>query len=268
MNSINESLKVDASIGVNFFAPKCIDRDENFDTRNAHAIANSKCNFRCSFCDYTVKREHKPHLMTIEEFENRVNQLLKKGNMFKFTGGEPCMNPLLEEELKIVKQKGGTVFLDTNGSMNAIIKNLLEKKLIDVLGVSLKGLTKTEAIKNSGIKNEKLCWENVLDTIKVALTYSNVRVIVTYVAYDNFNYNDLLDFAKILNNLGKGVYLKINNLDGKKEEHRDKNITAVDGDKLKYIIEKFVEENEKWKNRVILINGADAITDYSKILFF
>lgn len=51
LNSINESLKVDASIGANFFAPKYIDRDE-------------------------------------------------KSNMFKFTGGESRMNPLLEEEQK------------------------------------------------------------------------------------------------------------------------------------------------------------------------
>lgn len=51
LNNINESLKVDASIGVNFFAPKYIDRDE-------------------------------------------------KSNMFKFTGGESRMNPLLEEEQK------------------------------------------------------------------------------------------------------------------------------------------------------------------------
>lgn len=266
MNNINESINVDASIGINFFAPKCIDRNERFDTRNAHAIANSKCNFRCSFCKYAVKKEHKPHYMTIKEFEKEVGQLIEKSKMFKFTGGEPCMNPLIEEELKIVKQKGGIVFLDTNGSMNNIIKKLLEKKLIDVLGVSLKGLTKEETVRTSGITNEKLCWDNVMDTIKTALTYTNVRVIVTYVAYDNFNYNDLLNFAKLLDKLGKGIYLKINNLCG--NVHRDEKIKAVDGNKLKNMIMKFTEENDEWKKRVILINTSEAVTDYSKILFF
>lgn len=266
MNNINGTIEVDASIGANFFAPKCIDRDEKFDTRNSHAVANSKCNFRCSFCKYGVKKEHKPHYMTINEFEETVDQLLEKGRMFKFTGGEPCMNPLLEEELKIVKKKEGIVFLDTNGSMNTVIKRLLEKNLIDVLGISLKGLTKEEALETSGIKNEKLCWENVINTIEMALAYNDVRVIVTYVAYNNFNYNDLCNFAKLLNKLGKGVYLKVNNLCG--DVHRDENIKAVDSNKLKNIIIKFTEENKEWKERVILVNASDAVTDYSKILFF
>ena len=225
MSTTDDCTQIDASIGANFFAPKCVDRDENFDTRNSHAVANSKCNFRCSFCKYGVKKEPKPHYMTLNKFEEEVDELLNRGKMFKFTGGEPCLNPLLEEELKIIKKKNGTVFLDTNGSMTDIVKRLLDNNLIDVLGVSLKGLTKQEALKTSGINNEKLCWDNVINTIKEALKYNNVRVIVTYVAYDNFNYDKLCDFAKLLDNIGKGIYLKINNLCG--DVHRDENIKAM-----------------------------------------
>lgn len=47
--------------------------------------------------------------------------------MFKFTGGEPCLNIYLEEELQIVKQNNGIVFLDTNGSLPAIVEKLLKK---------------------------------------------------------------------------------------------------------------------------------------------
>ena len=57
-------MKVDVSIGENFFAPKCVDRSENFDTRNSHAMAYSKCNFSCAFCKYAVKTEHKPNYMS------------------------------------------------------------------------------------------------------------------------------------------------------------------------------------------------------------
>ena len=62
----------------------------------------------------------------------------------------------------------GTVFLDTNGSMLNIIKGLLDENLVDVLGVSLKGLNEEEALETSGIKNVSLCWNNVLETIKIA----------------------------------------------------------------------------------------------------
>ena len=145
-NIMEKNMKVDVSIGENFFAPKCVDRSENFDTRNSHAMAYSKCNFSCAFCKYAVKTEHKPNYMEIEDFRLRVLELIKKGNMFKFTGGEPCLNIYLEEELQIVKQNHGIVFLDTNGSLTAIVEKLLKKNLVDVLGVSLKGLTKEEAI--------------------------------------------------------------------------------------------------------------------------
>ena len=49
-NIMEKNMKVDVSIGENFFAPKCVDRSENFDTRNSHAMAYSKCNFSCAFC--------------------------------------------------------------------------------------------------------------------------------------------------------------------------------------------------------------------------
>lgn len=159
----------------------------------------------------------------------------------------------------------GTVFLDTNGSMLKIIKKLLDEKLIDVLGVSLKGLNKTEALETSGIKNVSLCWDNVLETIKIASNYKNVRVIVTYVAYDNFDYAKLCEFANILENINDNIYLKINNLCG--DKHRNMDLKALDKDVLPKMIFEFAERNPKWKDKVILINSSEGVSDYTKIMF-
>ncbi|MDO5557408.1 MAG: radical SAM protein [Clostridia bacterium] len=256
---------IEASIGENFFAPKCIDRKENFDIRNAHAIANIKCNFKCSFCKNGLNKNLKPDYMTLEEFSNKIDKLLYKGKMFKFTGGEPCMNPNLNIMLEVVKQKGGIIFLDTNGSINTIVSKLLNQKLINVLGVSIKGLTKEEAIRTSGIKNEKLCWDNPINLIKEASEKENVRVIVTYVTYDNFEYKDLEKFAQLLDGFGKNIYLKINNLCG--DKHRDVNIKAIEPSKLENMLKRFTKENEKWRKKTILINSSEGVTDYSKIMF-
>lgn len=265
-NIMEKNMKVDVSIGENFFAPKCVDRSENFDTRNSHAMAYSKCNFSCAFCKYAVKTEHKPNYMEIEDFRLRVLELIKKGNMFKFTGGEPCLNIYLEEELQIVKQNHGIVFLDTNGSLTAIVEKLLKKNLVDVLGVSLKGLTKEEAIATAGIKNSNLCWDNVLKTIALSSKYKNVRTIVTFVAYNNFNYEDMQKFADILDKLGDRIYLKINNLCG--EKRRDKSLKPLSKENLKKIIKQFLNKNKKWKGRIILINDSRAITEYNAIEFY
>ena len=265
-NIMEKNMKVDVSIGENFFAPKCVDRSENFDTRNSHAMAYSKCNFSCAFCKYAVKTEHKPNYMEIEDFRLRVLELIKKGNMFKFTGGEPCLNIYLEEELQIVKQNHGIVFLDTNGSLTAIVEKLLKKNLVDVLGVSLKGLTIEEAIATAGIKNSNLCWDNVLKTIALSSKYKNVRTIVTFVAYNNFNYEDMQKFADILDKLGDRIYLKINNLCG--EKRRDKSLKPLSKENLQKIIKQFLNKNKKWKGRIILINDSRAITEYNAIEFY
>lgn len=263
---MEKKMKIDVSIGENFFAPKCIDRSEKFDTRNSHAMAYSKCNFYCAFCKYAVKTEHKANYMEIEDFRLRVLELIKKGNMFKFTGGEPCLNIYLEEELQIVKQNNGIVFLDTNGSLPTIVEKLLKKNLVDVLGVSLKGLTKEEAIATAGIKNSNLCWDNVLKTIALSSKYKNVRTIVTFVAYNNFNYGDMQKFADILDKLGDRIYLKINNLCG--EKRRDKSLKPLSKENLQKIIKQFLNKNKKWKGRIILINDSRAITEYNAIEFY
>ena len=229
-------------------------------------MAYSKCNFSCAFCKYAVKTEHKANYMEIEDFRLRVLELIKKGNMFKFTGGEPCLNIYLEEELQIVKQNNGIVFLDTNGSLPAIVEKLLKKNLVDVLGVSLKGLTKEEAIATAGIKNSNLCWDNVLKTIALSSKYKNVRTIVTFVAYNNFNYEDMQKFADILDKLGDRIYLKINNLCG--EKRRDKSLKPLSKENLQKIIKQFLNKNKKWKGRIILINDSRAITEYNAIEFY
>lgn len=262
----NLDLMIEASLGENFFAPKCADRDEKFDKRNSHAIANTKCNFKCIFCRNGLSNTAVPHYRTLREFSDRIDLLMNKGKMFKFTGGEPCMNPNLETLMKIVKQKGGTIFLDTNGSMERLVEKLLNENLIDVLGISLKGLTPEEAIRTSGVQNKKICWDNPILSIKDALNHKDVRVIVTYVAYDDFKYENLCSFAKILESIGDNIYLKLNNLCG--DMHRDKEIKAVAEQKLKEIMNRFIEENNKWKGKTILINSSNAVTDYSKILFY
>lgn len=176
------------------------------------------------------------------------------------------MNPHLETLMKIVKEKGGTIFLDTNGSMYNLVKKFLDENLVDVLGISLKGLTPEEAIKTSGVKNQKLCWDNPMLSIKEASKKDNVRVIVTYVAFDCFKYEQLCEFAKILEKLGDNIYLKINNLCG--NLHRNKDLKPVKQEDLINLMRRFIKENEEWKNRTILINSSGAVTDYSEILFY
>ncbi len=181
------------------FAPKCPKYTAGAVPQNVHSISYCKCNFDCEFCFFKYYQSTNQYVdFSPDEFEQLVRELLPRGSMFKFTGGEPTLNPDLPRDLEIVKKLGGTCFLDTNGSSPKIIENLLQRGLVDLYGISLKGLTEEEARKRSGVANTKLCWHNVLQNIKTISDSGRADVIVTYVCYSSFDIETLTAFSQLL----------------------------------------------------------------------
>ena len=181
-----EVMKMAYRITPNFFAPKEFDLDSNnTEYRKTHSISFNRCNFKCKFC----------------EFHFRDQQYYREYD--KFTGGESTLNPNLLRDLEIVRKFGGKIYLDTNGSNPSVVKKALEKKLVDVVGISMKGVSQIEALEKSGVQKSILCWDNVLETIKICSEDSNVKVIVTYVCYNDVKKETLFDFAKILSKFDK-----------------------------------------------------------------
>lgn len=249
----------------NRFAPKRTDLVDGVYSAS-HSICFSKCNFSCPFCDFTQRPDENYKYYNLAEFENKVNELLRKGRSFKFTGGEPTLNPELFEHLKIVRKNGGYIYLDTNGSNPRVIKKLIDEKLVDVLGVSIKGITKEEASKIAGVKNVELVWDNVFQTIKKASEAKDVRTIVTCVfTYDNFE-GRINKFAELMKTF-PDVYLKINNLQGSWHP-KELKLVKVPNDTLEYEVDSFIKMCPEWSGRVILINTEEAIENYSKIRFY
>lgn len=250
----------------NKFAPKRKDRSDSM-TTNSHSICYGKCNCNCIFCDFNKRPESAYHDYDDEFFAEVIDVLMEKGNNFKFTGGEPTLNPSLERHIQIVKDKGGYVYLDSNGSNPQILEGLIQKGLVDVLGISLKGIDAEEALKTANIKNKTLIWDNVWETIDMASKYSDsVRLIVTLVFTQENREGRLTKFSNMLKKF-PNVYMKINNL--QRDDHQESlNIHSIEISSLHNEIEKFVDENEEWKNRVIYIPGADGVSNYDSIIFF
>ena len=95
----------------------------------------------------------------------------------------------------IAKKHGGAVLVDTNASNYEMIKQACDEDLIDVLGISLKGLTPEEAMSVSGVSKRQLCWDNVLKTIRYAADSSNTDVLIAYVVDRTTSRSDLDRFA-------------------------------------------------------------------------
>ena len=136
--------------------------------------------------------------------------------------------------------------------------------MIDVLGISLKGLDAIEA-QSTSHTTQNLCWDNVLNTIRIASGYKNLRTIVTAVFTNENLPNRVEKFANILKQF-PAVYMKVNNLQVNNTSSLN-GLHKIQPELLYNILQDFVRENPNWKGRVILINNESAVEKYSSIIF-
>lgn len=121
------------------------------------------CNFRCPFCHNAgLVLGSSPESYTEEEI---LSYLEKRKGLLDgvcITGGEPTLRPDLLPFIEKVKALGFAVKLDTNGTNPALLKELLDKELVDYVAMD---------IKNSFEKYPETCGLNVmeLDSIKESI---------------------------------------------------------------------------------------------------
>lgn len=98
------------------------------------------CNFCCPFCqngDLVLRPESQPMIAKEE-----VTDFLKKRKGILtgvcITGGEPTLEKGLEAFIAEIKEMDYLVKLDTNGYRPEIIKELLDKELLDYIAMDIK----------------------------------------------------------------------------------------------------------------------------------
>ncbi|MDO8136214.1 MAG: anaerobic ribonucleoside-triphosphate reductase activating protein [Candidatus Brocadiales bacterium] len=104
------------------------------------------CNFRCSYC-------HSPHLVQPSQdmetipLEAIVSYLKKNISWVDgvvISGGEPTLHSGLKDLVKILKDLGLKVRLDTNGSNPALLEELLQEGLLDCIAMDIKAPLREE----------------------------------------------------------------------------------------------------------------------------
>lgn len=97
------------------------------------------CNFRCPFCHNSELFMGKPEkLMEDEEFFAFLKS--RKGLLdgVCVSGGEPTLYKDLPVFLEKIKEMGFLVKLDTNGYRPQVLKELVERKLVDYVAMDVK----------------------------------------------------------------------------------------------------------------------------------
>ncbi len=98
------------------------------------------CNFRCRYC-------HNPELIIPEKYAleiplseiyNFLESRRGKLDAVCITGGEPTQHADLPEMIEKIKAMGFLVKLDSNGSNPEMLKNLIDKNLVDYIAMDIK----------------------------------------------------------------------------------------------------------------------------------
>ena len=111
----------------------------DFPGKVAATIFTGGCNFRCPFCHNSQLLEHKADIALPED--EVLAFLKKRRNILEgvcITGGEPTLQPDLEEFICKVRSLGLAVKLDTNGYQPNVLINLCEKGLLDYVAMDIK----------------------------------------------------------------------------------------------------------------------------------
>ncbi|MDO4188298.1 MAG: anaerobic ribonucleoside-triphosphate reductase activating protein [Lachnospiraceae bacterium] len=140
----------------------------------AATIFTGGCNFRCPFCHNMnlVNLQGKDSISTISEAD--IFSFLQKRcgvlDGICVTGGEPTLNDGLGEFLSKVKKINTNsnsllIKLDTNGTNPEMIKDLIDKGLIDYVAMDIKS-SEDDYYKAAGINEE----DKFIDSIKQSVS--------------------------------------------------------------------------------------------------
>lgn len=147
----------------------------DWDGKVSSVIFLPNCNFRCPFC-HNRNLVLNPETIETIPFENLETQLEGQKNWIDgvcITGGEPTLHSKLPELCSKIKQMNFLVKLDTNGTNPIMLKELIDKKLVDYVAMDVKApLTVEKYSKAIGTHAQGLL-ENVKKSINLLMN-SNI----------------------------------------------------------------------------------------------
>lgn len=114
----------------------------DWEGRLVAVVFTKGCNFCCGYC-------HNPYLVLPDLFrqtpdvaEGEVLEFLEKSRRWLdgvvISGGEPTLQPDLEDFIRKLKAMGYAVKLDTNGTNPVLLGRLIDERLIDAVAMDVK----------------------------------------------------------------------------------------------------------------------------------
>lgn len=177
----------------------------------AAIVFTQGCNFRCRYC-HNPELVY-PHLFQESVPEEEIMTFLKRrqGTLdgVVVSGGEPTLQPDLIRFMADIKALGYKTKLDTNGTRPEVLKELIDKKLVDFIAMDLKAppakyaaITGVETNENVIRQSMDLIRQSGLDYQfrttydKEVLTDEDIAAISLMVNGKNYKVQECLPVAK------------------------------------------------------------------------
>ena len=139
--------------GLEKFAPK------DFPGFIASTVFLPGCNFRCPYC-HNSGLVLKPETYATIPMDFFLAYLDSRKGWLEgvcVSGGEPLLEPGLEELLLVIKERNLLVKLDTNGSFPERLQKLIQAKLVDWIAMDIKApLDRYQEVTRSVVKTEDI----------------------------------------------------------------------------------------------------------------
>lgn len=116
----------------------------DFPKKTSCIVFTAGCNFRCGFC-------YNPEFVIPEQIAKIRNSFIPEETFYSFldqrkglldgvviTGGEPTIMPDLPKFMAKIREMGFAVKLDTNGNNPTMLKDVIDKRLINYVAMDIK----------------------------------------------------------------------------------------------------------------------------------
>ena len=166
----------------------------DYPSKVACTVFTAGCNFRCPFCHNALLvedggQENYKQEEILDFLEKRKGLL----DGVCISGGEPLLQPDIEEFIFKIKEMGYSVKLDTNGSLPEKLISLVEKGLIDYVAMDVKNCIEKYSL-SVGIKDFDTA--NIEKSIDFLLSEKVDYEFRTTVVNEHHNIQDIEDLCQ------------------------------------------------------------------------
>lgn len=167
--------------------------------REIEIATTYNCNLKCIHCSADTLKEKNKECLNLDDYK-RIGEECKKYDvpLVTFTGGEPLLDPRLEEIISYFNPESTIIGITTNGTLLNEDKIKRLKKLgIDSFVISIDN---PDPNIHDSFRNIKGAFNKTLNNIKLAKEADIDVLIITTIHHGNINdgFIKMIDFAKEL----------------------------------------------------------------------